>query len=142
MARGVSAVLELMEGVRGEVGDFNESAVLRLVKANSSSFSEGAWSRGERRREGREDTLEASLISVGAIVEMSVSASESVPDEDRSLADEVADDGRIGIFSGTAMLGNDGGIMEEEDGGLEGTSEGRRGLTNSCLTRWNVWAKG
>jgi hypothetical protein len=135
MGRGVSAILELMEGVRGEVGDFNESAVLRLVKANSSSFSEGAWSRGERRREGREDTLDASLISVGAIVEMSVSASESVPDEDKSLADEVADDGRIGIFSGTAMLGYDGGIMEEEDGELEVTSGGGAAGLTSRLTR-------
>jgi hypothetical protein len=136
MGRGVSVVFELIEGVRGEVGDFSESAVLRLVRANSSSLSEGAWSRGERRREGREDTLDASLISVGAIVEMSVSASESVPDEDRSLAEEVADDGRIGICSGTAMLGNEGGIMGEEDDGLEGTmGRGVAGMTSSRFTR-------
>lgn len=83
-----------MDGVRGEVGDFRESAVLRLVKAANSSFSETEWRRGDRRREGQDDILDASLISVDVNVEISVSASESVPDEDTSLADDADDEGR------------------------------------------------
>jgi hypothetical protein len=44
--------------------------------------------------------LEASLMSVGAIVEMSVSASESVPEEDTSLAEEAEENGRKGASVG------------------------------------------
>jgi hypothetical protein len=87
-------VWEDMEGVLGEVGDFRESAVLRRVRAANSSFSETEWRRGLLRREGEEDMLDVSLMSVDARVEMSVSASESVPDEDISLAEDADDDGR------------------------------------------------
>jgi|SRR5438045_613574 len=82
-----------MEGVRGDVGDFNESAVRLRVKANNSSFSETEWRRGDLRRYGSDDILDASLMSVGARVEMSVSASESVPDEEASLAHDAEDNG-------------------------------------------------
>jgi hypothetical protein len=85
-----------MEGVRGDVGDLSESAVLLRVKAKSSSFSEIEWRRGDRRREGEDDMLDASLMSVGASVDISVSASESVPEEDASLADDADDGGRSG----------------------------------------------
>src|ERR1700738_3528048 len=88
-----------MEGVLGDVGDLSESAVLRRVKASNSSFSEMEWRRGDRRRDGEDDMLDASLISVGARVEMSVSASESVPDEDASLMDDADDEGRNAISS-------------------------------------------
>jgi hypothetical protein len=101
-----------MEGVRGDVGDFNESAVRLRVKASSSSFSETEWRRGDLRRDGREDILDASLMSVGARVEMSVSASESVPDEDASLPDDTddADDsGRKARFSEESLPENTGG---------------------------------
>jgi hypothetical protein len=37
--KGVVDVVEVIEGVRGEVGDLRESAVLLRVNANSSSFS-------------------------------------------------------------------------------------------------------
>jgi hypothetical protein len=100
MGREVSGVWEDIEGVRGDVGDFSESAVLRRVNANSSSFSEMEWRRGDRRREGEGDMLDASLMSVGARVEISVSASESVPDEEASLADDAADDGRSSTSDG------------------------------------------
>ena len=95
-----------MDGVRGEVGDFNESAVLRCVKANNSSFSEREWRRGDLRRDVDNDILDASLISVGATVEMSVSASESVPDEDTSLAEDADDSGRRAISWGDEKSGN------------------------------------
>lgn len=98
-----------MEGVRGDVGDFNESAVRRRVKANNSSFSETEWRRGDLRRDGRDDILDASLISVGESVDMSVSASESVPDEEASLAEEADDNGRNGAPSEVARSGNVGG---------------------------------
>ena len=52
-----------------------------------------------------DDILDASLMSVGAIVEVSVSASESVPDEDTSLADDVDDKGRDRVPSGEVMSG-------------------------------------
>ena len=98
-----------MEGVRGDVGDFNESAVRLRVNASSSSLSETEWRRGDLRRDGRDDKLEASLMSVGARVEMSVSASESVPDEDASLPDDTddADDsGRKARLSEESVPGN------------------------------------
>jgi hypothetical protein len=88
-----------MDGVRGDVGDLSESAVLLRVKAKSSSFSEIEWRRGDRRREGEDDMLDASLMSVGASVDISVSASESVPEEDASLADDADDGGRRGRSS-------------------------------------------
>jgi len=94
MDNDVAEVVEVIEGVRGEVGDFSESAVLRRVKANSSSFSATDWRRGERRREEAEVMLDASLMSVAANVETSVSASESVPEEDTSLAEEADENGR------------------------------------------------
>ena len=134
MGRVVNGVLELIDGVRGDVGDFRESAVLRLVKANSSSFSEGVWRRGERRREGTEDMLDASLMSVAVRVETSVTTSESVPDEDASLADEAEDKGRIDIFSGMAMLGNIGGRTGAEGGEQEGTIRGA-GFASSRLRK-------
>jgi len=96
----------VMEGVRGDVGDLRESAVLRRVNANSSSFSETEWSRGDRRSEGIEDMLEASLMSVAARVEMSVSASDSVPDDDASLAEDAEDGGRSGRLSVDVTSGN------------------------------------
>jgi len=133
--RVVKGVLEVIDGVRGDVGDFSESAVLRLVNASSSSFSEGVWRRGERRREGTEDMLDASLMSVGASVEISVSASESVPDEDASLADEAEDKGRIDICSGMAMLGNVGGRTGEDAGEQERTSRGVRLAKNRFRTK-------
>jgi hypothetical protein len=105
IANAVNGVCEEMDGVRGDVGDLSESAVLRRVKARSSSFSDIDWRRGERRREGDEDILEASLISVGARVDTSVSASESVPDDEASLAD---DDGRRGISSDVNAFDVDG----------------------------------
>jgi hypothetical protein len=40
--------------------------------------------------------LDASLMSVDASVETSVSASESVPEEETSLADEAEENGRKG----------------------------------------------
>ena len=49
-----------------------------------------------------DDMLDASLISVDARVETSVSASESVPEEETSLAD---DDGRNGRLSEEVILG-------------------------------------
>jgi hypothetical protein len=101
---------EVMDGVRGDVGDLSESAVRRRVSANSSSFSATDWRRAERRSEeeeeeeegGMEDMLEASLMSVKARVETSVSASESVPEEETSLADE---EGRKGRLSADTMSG-------------------------------------
>lgn len=100
---------DVMDGVRGDVGDLSESAVRRRVSANSSSFSATDWRRAERRREeeeeedgGMEDMLEASLMSVKARVETSVSASESVPEEETSLADE---EGRKGRLSADTMSG-------------------------------------
>jgi hypothetical protein len=95
-----------MEGVRGEVGDFSESAVRRRLSAINSSFSEELWRRGERRREGIDEALDASLMSEGASVEMSVSASESVPEEDASLTDEEEDNGRRGKLSEDVTSGN------------------------------------
>jgi len=104
MGRGVSGDGEVMDGVRGDVGDLRESAVLRRVNAANSSFSATDWRRGERRREegGMDDMLDASLISVDARVETSVSASESVPEEETSLADEDGRNGRLseGVISG------------------------------------------
>jgi hypothetical protein len=44
-------------------------------------------------------------MSVGANVDVSVSASESVPDEDTSLADDVDDKGRSDVQSGDVMSG-------------------------------------
>ena len=100
---------EVIDGVRGDVGDLSESAVRRRVSAKSSSFSATDWRRAERRREeeeeedgGMEDMLEASLMSVKARVETSVSASESVPEEETSLADE---EGRKGRLSAEVMSG-------------------------------------
>ena len=52
-------------------------------------------------------------MSVEASIEMSVSASESVPDEDASLADETDDKRLKGIPSVVAMSGNEGGIDGE-----------------------------
>jgi len=99
-------VFDVMEGVRGEVGDFSESAVRRRLSAINSSFSEELWRRGERRREGIDEALDASLMSEGASVEMSVSASESVPEEDASLTDEEEDNGRRGKLSEDVTSGN------------------------------------
>jgi hypothetical protein len=96
----------VMEGVRGDVGDFNESAVRLRVKASNSSFSEMEWRRGDLRSEGVENMLDDSLTSVAVRVEMSVSASDSVPEEDASLADEVDDDGRNCAPSEDVMSGN------------------------------------
>ena len=101
-----------MEGVRGDVGDFNESAVRLRVKANNSSFSETEWRRGDLRSDGSDDILDVSLMSVGARVEMSVSASESVPDEDASLADDGEDS------SGKARLSEES--VPENAGGRDG----------------------
>jgi hypothetical protein len=95
-----------MEGVRGDVGDFNESAVRLRVNASNSSFSETEWRRGDLRRDGRDDILDASLMSVGARVEISVSASESVPDEDASLPDDADDTGRRARISGESVPEN------------------------------------
>ena len=39
MAKGVSGDCDVMDGVRGDVGDLRESAVLRRVNAANSSFS-------------------------------------------------------------------------------------------------------
>jgi hypothetical protein len=39
MANGVSGDCDVMDGVRGDVGDLRESAVLRRVNAANSSFS-------------------------------------------------------------------------------------------------------
>ena len=105
IGRGVNGDCEVIDGVRGEVGDFRESAVRLRVNAANSSFSATDWRRGERRRRedgGIDDMLDASLISVDARVETSVSASESVPDDDSSLAD---DDGRNGRLSEDVISG-------------------------------------
>jgi len=108
--------------VRGDVGDLSESAVRRRVSANSSSFSATDWRRAERRSEeegGMEDMLEASLMSVKARVETSVSASESVPEEETSLADE---EGRKGRLSADTM-----------SGGYVKMVELSRGDTDECI---------
>ena len=96
-----------MEGVLGEVGDLSESAVRRRFNANNSSVSEDVWRRGERRREGAEEALETSLMSEGASVEMSVSASESVPEEDASLAEDEEEIGRSGRLSEEVISGKE-----------------------------------
>jgi hypothetical protein len=50
--------------------------------------------------------VDASLMSVAARVEMSVSASDSVPDDDASLAEEADDGGRRGRLSDDVTSGN------------------------------------
>jgi hypothetical protein len=45
-------------------------------------------------------------MSVAARVEMSVSASDSVPDDDASLAEDAEDGGRMGRLSGDVTSGN------------------------------------
>ena len=50
--------------------------------------------------------VDASLMSVAARVEMSVSASDSVPDDDASLAEDADDGGRRGRLSGDVTSGN------------------------------------
>jgi len=100
--KGDVAVVEVIDGVRGDVGDFNESAVRLRVNASNSSFSATEWRRGERRggEEAAEVKLEVSLMSVAAMVEISVSASESVLDEETSLAEEVEEKGRNWVLAG------------------------------------------
>ena len=96
----------MMEGVLGDVGDLRESAVLLRFNSNSSSFSETELRRGDRRREGMDDMLDASLMSVAARVEMSVSVSDSVPEVEASLAEDADDGGRSGRLSGDVTSGN------------------------------------
>src|SRR5271169_2992357 len=50
--------------------------------------------------------VDASLMSVAARVETSVSASDSVPDDDASLAEDAEDGGRKGRLSGDITSGN------------------------------------
>jgi hypothetical protein len=81
----------VIDGVRGDVGDFNESAVRRrFVRAAKCSFS---WRRGDLRRERGEE--EGSVMSVWEeVMEMSVSASDSVEEE------EEEEDGLEGSIAG------------------------------------------
>jgi hypothetical protein len=108
--RDVWRVCEEIEGVRGEVGDLSESAVRLWVKANNSSFSETEWRRGDLLSKGIEVKPDTSLMSVDVRVEISVSASDSVPVDEASLANEAEDNGRKGRASGDVSSGNVEGI--------------------------------
>jgi hypothetical protein len=92
--RAVVDVAELIDGVRGDVGDFKESAVLLRFKAINSSFSASdgcvravvGCDDVDDDREDISSGLEGEVIE--AIVETSVSGSESVPEDEISLVDE------------------------------------------------------
>jgi hypothetical protein len=85
--------------------------------------------------------LEASLMSVAVRVETSVSASDSVPDDEASLAEDAEDAGRRGRLSADVTSGN----AEE----IEASVSGRMGrvfcmfrLDNSRLSELYTRANG